>query len=220
MQEYETEEQQIEAVKKWWSENATSLILGLAIGAGSLAGWTYYVKAENDHNVEASDMYASIMSQIELNDVTEESLKKADQLVAGYEDTPYASLSSLSLATYEYNNGKIDEAISRLQWVSGHAQAEEIKHTARLRLVNILISQKKYDNAQTWLTSEYPAAFKSRYEELKGDLFVARGDIEQARVAYDKAIEQSGYSNRWLKLKRQNLGASELDSVATVEPPA
>lgn len=220
MQEYETEEQQIEAVKKWWSENATSLILGLTIGAASLGGWTYYVKAEHEHSVQASDLYVSIASQIEANSIDEEAVQKTDKLVAEYADTPYASLSSLSLATYEYNLGKVDEAISRLQWVSGHAQSEEIKHTARLRLANILISQKKYDTAETWLMSEHPVAFNSRYEELKGDLFVAKGEIEQARVAYDKAIEQSYNSSRWLKLKRQDLGSSELGDPEMVEPPA
>lgn len=218
MQDFETEEQQIEALKKWWNNNATSLILGLGIGALSLGGWSYYVKAENEHRIQASDIYISIAKQVEANNVDDENIIKADQLVKEYADTPYAALSSLTLAAYEYNRSNIDEAISRLHWASEHAQEEEIKHIARLRLANILVSQKKYDDALVWLFSKHPAAFNARYEELKGDVFVAKGEIEQARIAYDKAIEQSGSTSRWLRLKRQDLGSSELKNSATFEP--
>ena len=95
-----------------------------------------------------------------------------------------------------------------------------MQYIARLRLASIFISQKKYDDAQAWLSLEHPPAFNARYEELKGDVFIARGDIEQARVAYDKAIEQSTTPSRWLKLKRQDLGSSELKKSAMVEPAA
>jgi len=220
MQDYETEEQQIEALKKWWSENATSLILGVSIGAMSLGGWSYYVESKHDHRIEAGDIYISLAKQVQANTIDDESIKKADQLATEYADTPYAALSLLTLATYEFNKGNADEAITRLQWIDKNAQEEEVKNIARLRLASIFISQKKYDEAQAWLSSEHPAAFNSRYEELKGDVFVARGEIEQARVAYDKAIEQSATSSRWLKLKRQDLGSSELKKSATVEPAA
>lgn len=220
MQEYETEEQQVEAIKRWWSENATSLILGAGIGVLSLGGWSYYVESKSEHRLQASDIYVSIVKQVQANNVDAENIKKADQLIAEYEDTPYAALSSLTLAAYEFNQGNVEKAISRLQWASENAQEEEVKHIARLRLASILVSQKKYDEAQALLSSEHPAAFNSRYEELKGDAFVAKGEIEQARIAYDKAIKQSVSSSRWLKLKRQDLGLSELKKSAMVEPPA
>ena len=220
MQDFETEEQQIEALKKWWSENATSLILGVSIGAMSLGGWGYYVEKKAEHRTEASEIYASIATQAQANNVDDEGIKKAGQLTAEYADTPYAALSSLTLATYEFNRGNVDEAITRLQWIDKNAQEEEVKQIARLRLASIFISQKKYDDAQAWLSSEHPAAFNARYEELKGDVFVARGEIEQARIAYDKAIEQSATSSRWLRLKRQDLGSSELKKLTMVEPAA
>jgi len=220
MPEFETEEQQIEALKKWWKENATSLILGVSIGLASLGGWKYYVDTKTEHRIEASDIYISLEKQLQANNVNDEIIKTADQLSAEYADTPYAALSSLAMASYQFNKGNIDKAITRLQWVDKNAQEEEIKHTARLRLAGIYISQKKYDEAQALLSLDHPASFNARYEELKGDAFVAKGEIEQARVAYDKAIEQSTTSSRWLNLKRQDLGSSELKKLPTVEPAA
>ena len=42
MEVYETEEQQVEAVKKWWKENGVSLIVGVVMGLSAIAGWKYY----------------------------------------------------------------------------------------------------------------------------------------------------------------------------------
>jgi predicted negative regulator of RcsB-dependent stress response len=220
MPEYETEEQQLEALKKWWKENATSLILGVSIGAMGLGGWTYYTGSKNDHRLEASDLYVSVAMQSQDNSLGDEYVQKANQLITNYADTPYAALSALTLASKEFNSGNKDKAIEHLKWAADNAKDEEVQHTARLRMVSILISQNKYDDALTLLSSEHPAAFNARYEELKGDVFVAKNQIEQARVAYDKAIDQSTTSSRWLKLKRQDLGSSELKKPSTVEPAA
>lgn len=220
MQEFETEEQQIEALKKWWKENSTSLILGVSIGLVSLGGWKYYVDTKTEHRIEASSIYVSLEKQVQANNVTDEIIKKADQLAAEYADTPYASLSSLVMANYQFNKGNVDKAISRLQWVDKNAEEEEIRHIARLRLSSIYINQKKYDEAQAMLSLDHPAAFNARYEELKGDIFVAKGEIDQARIAYDKAIQQSATASRWLRLKRQDLGSSELKKPSIVVPAA
>ena len=34
------EEQELETLKKWWSENGKSLLAGLGIGLVAVAGWT------------------------------------------------------------------------------------------------------------------------------------------------------------------------------------
>jgi predicted negative regulator of RcsB-dependent stress response len=39
---YETEEQQVDAIKKWWHENGTMLIVGAVVGLAGLWGWRYY----------------------------------------------------------------------------------------------------------------------------------------------------------------------------------
>ena len=39
MAELRTEEEQLEAIKRWWKENGTSLIAGVAIAAAGVFGW-------------------------------------------------------------------------------------------------------------------------------------------------------------------------------------
>ena len=80
MNEYETEEQQVEALKRWWKENGASLIIGLVVGVSGLFGWRYYVEQDNAHAVQASDMYMHVMQSAMLNTVDDKT--STDKLVA------------------------------------------------------------------------------------------------------------------------------------------
>jgi predicted negative regulator of RcsB-dependent stress response len=209
MNEYETEEQQIEALKKWWKENSTSLIVGLFVGVSVLFGWRYYMQQKNVHEVQASDMYMVVMKSVALKTIDDKTMDMNNQLINDYADTPYAALSSLAFAKYEYEKGDIEAAVAQLELAKKHANNNVTTQLANLRLASLLIEQKKYEEASALLKMAHEEAYDPQYEELKGDLFMAKGDFAQARIAYDKAIDQLGQeASKWLKLKRQNLGSA------------
>jgi len=208
MTEYETEEQQVEALKKWWKENGTSLIVGLFVGVSALFGWRYYVEQNNVHAIQASDLYMQVIQSTMLQNVDDKTIDVNNKLINEYSDTPYAALSSLALAKVEYEKDNIEAAVAQLELAVKHASDDLIKQISNLRLVRLYIEQKKYSEAQTLLNMPHDAAYDAQFEELKGDLYNAKGDVEQARLAYDKAIDLQGMAaSKWLKLKRQNLGA-------------
>ena len=209
MNEYETEEQQVEALKKWWKENGTSLIVGLFVGVSVLFGWRYYMGQKNVHSLQASDMYMLVMNNVALKTIDDKTIDLNNQLINDYADTPYAALSSLALAKFEYEKGDVEAAVTQLELAKKHANDDVTKQIANLRLASLLIEQKKYDDASSLLNMTHDAVYDAQYEELKGDLFMAKGDTAQARIAYDKAIELQGLdASKWLKLKRQNLGSA------------
>jgi predicted negative regulator of RcsB-dependent stress response len=213
MEEFESEDQQIEAIKKWWKENGASLILGLGIGVGALLGWREYLAYQTDHSAEASDLYQAVQTQVAQNRLDDAHINKADLIRKDYSDTPYAALASMAQAKYEYETGNTESALMHLKWAGENSTEAEVQHVANLRRARILIAHKKYDEAETILRANYPAGFTAGYEEIKGDLYVAKGEIGQARVAYDKAINAAdGDASRWLRLKRQDLGSSDLDN--------
>ena len=212
MDEFESEDQQIEAIKKWWKENGASLILGLGIGVAALLGWREYLSYQTNHSAEASDLYQAVQTQVMNNRLDDAHIGKADLIRTEYSDTPYAALTSMAQAKYEYEKGDVESALMHLRWASDNSTEPDVQHVARLRLARILIAQNQLDEAETILLAAYPAGFTVGYEELKGDLYVARGEIAPARVAYDKAINAAeGGASRWLILKRQDLGSSDLD---------
>ncbi len=211
--EYETEEQQVAALKKWWKENATSLIIGVLVGVTSLFGWRYYTDQNQIQAVQASDLYMQLMQSTMQNKVDEKAIDINTVLTNEYSDTPYAALSSLALAKVEYEKGNVEAAIAQLELAVKHANDEEIKQIANLRLASIYIEQEKYDAALALFALPRDPAFDARYEELKGDMYAAKGDVEQARVAYDNAINLYGdTTSKVLRLKRQNLGVGTVDS--------
>ena len=215
MNEYETEEQQIEALKRWWKENGTSLVVGLVLGVSGLLGWRYYMVENNAHAVLASDMYMQMMQLAATKNIDDKVIDLNNQLITNFSDTPYAALSSLALAKVEYEKKNYDNAVTQLELAVKHANDDVVKQVASLRLASVYIDQENYSAAASILDQSHDSAYDAQVAELKGDLYLAQGDVMQARAAYDKAIELLGSgSGKWLKLKRQNLGpAGSVDPV-------
>ena len=62
---------------------------------------------------------------------------------------------------------------------------------------------------KAWLDADTSDAYASLLNEIRGDIFVAKGEIEQARDAYDQAMQTaSGSGVEFLELKRNDLGSS------------
>ncbi|NOQ87347.1 MAG: tetratricopeptide repeat protein [Gammaproteobacteria bacterium] len=217
LNEYETEEQQVEALKKWWKENGTSLIVGLFVGVSALFGWRYYTEQNNAHAVYASDLYMQVMQSAAIQTVDDKTIDIHNQLINEFSDTPYAALASLALAKTEYEKDNVDGAVAQLELAIKHANDDITKQIASLRLVSIYLEQKKYDEAMSYLNMKHDAAYDAQYEELKGDVYSAKGDNAQARMAYDNAINLQGVAaSKWLMLKRQNLGQQNQDSAENI----
>ena len=214
--DYETEEQQIEAIKKWWQENKGTVIGGIVLGLGVIFGWRYYGNYQQNQTELASALYDNILIAATSNQDLNEQQMRVNTLTAEYAGTPYASLAALVLAKQQADNGEIVKARQQLEWVVSNSKRPEIQHIARLRLMRILFAAKQYDEALDVANIDYPESFAAMYEELKGDLYSAKGELDQARIAYDKAISVSGpQANQWLKLKRDDLGPGK-----TSEPSA
>lgn len=208
--DYETEEQQVEAIKKWWKENGSLVMVGIIVGVAVIFGWRYYAESKNSHAEYAGNVYDSIVKSVTTSQNADELQVKVNELLAEYSDTPYASLSALVLAKKQIKSGDVVKAQQQLEWVVNNSTQEELRHIARLRLTRLLFSGKQYDAALNLLNIDFPDSFAVMYEELKGDLYVAKGELNKARVAYDKAILTSGIqADKWLRLKREDLGPSE-----------
>lgn len=207
MSEYETEDQQIEALKKWLKENLASIVFGLAVGLAAVGGWHYYRGQQNSHAIKASNLYMEAAQLVAFGGKNDNVIEISNQLDNDFADTPYAAITSLLLARTEYKKGNLDNAVTQLQWAVKHASTDPLKQLAILRISRVLIEQKKLDKAMSYLKTEHPSVYDAQYAELKGDVYVARGQLAEARGAYDKAISLSG-GNKWLILKRQNLGES------------
>lgn len=209
--DFETEEQQVEALKKWWKENARTLIAGVVIGVCVIGGWRYFQQYQKNHAEYASMLYEKVLQSSIQPQQDEEQQVDVNKLMAEYSDTPYASLAALLLAKSQFVAGDVVKAEQNLGWVMANAKQPEIKHLARIRMMRLLMSVNKYQEALKISDTAYPESFTVMYEELKGDIYVLMNKPDEARMAYDKAILASMQQpSRWLRLKRDDLGDRKL----------
>ena len=212
---YSSEEEQIEAIKKWWQENGAAVVIGVVVGFGALFGWQGWQKYQISQAESASAIYSNIMQSLEAgNPGNLESIETSvDDLQQDYAGTPYAALGSLAGAKAAVERSDMEGAKSRLQWVMDNAGQAELVNIARLRLARIHIVAQEWDAATKLLNQSYPGSFTASVDELLGDLHAAQGNIAEAREAYNRALSaEVPPSNRDLiQIKRDAL-------IETAEP--
>ena len=184
-----SEKEQVEALKKWWKENGSSIITGLLLGAAILLGGKAWFSYRETQALRASNIYAQMMAAANSND-TEIARKQASDLIANYTGSAYAPLASLLLAKLAVQENELAAAQAQLQWALDHASSTEVKHTARMRLVRTLIGQQQYVPAAQLLASVTDAgAYRYLYTELEGDLAMAQNKPQEAARAYKQALD-------------------------------
>ena len=57
MSTYQTEEEQVEAIKKWWKENGKSVIGGIVLGFAIIGGWKGWQGYQQNQGEAASQVY-------------------------------------------------------------------------------------------------------------------------------------------------------------------
>lgn len=203
-----SEKEQVEALKKWWKDNGTSIVSGLLIGLAVLLGGKAWFGFKETRANNASNLYAQMMNALDAGR-EEEARSHANEIIGGFSDTAYAPLTALALARSAMQNGELDAAQAQLQWALEHAGSDPVKHTARLRLIRLLI--EKGDNAGALAQLEAvgdAGAYAYQYDELRGDLALSQGQKQQAALAYQHALERmpaGSPETMFIRLKYENL---------------
>ena len=207
MADYETEEQQVEALKNWWKENGTAVVTGAFLGVAALGGWQGWDWYQEKQANEASDLYSLMQETVNRND-SEAILSQSGTIRSNYKTTPYAALATLHEAKVHAQLGNMLEAESSLRWVIDNSKQDSVQEIARLRLARVLIASNKLDEAADLVNREISPAYSSLANEIRGDIFVAKGETEQAKQAYDQALSSADASDvEYLQMKRNDLGS-------------
>lgn len=208
MAHYETEEERIEAIRKWWKDNGTSILAGAVLGIGGLLGWKAWVSYQHGRAEAASAHYAGLRQAAQAGSL-EQATRELAMLQADYAATPYAALGALELARLKAEAGDLEGAAEQLRWALEHGDQEALRHTARLRLARVLVAQGHSDEALALLTEPLPEVYTSLVEEIKGDALAAKGELEKARAAYNLAILSARGDTEFLRMKLDDLGSPE-----------
>lgn len=189
MRTFNNDQEQLEFLKAWWQSYGKVILLGLCIGVLLMFSWRYYQTQRVHHSAQASTLYEQILKSFQAKDYG--SLRaQVVVLKKDYQDTPYAMLAALIQARIDAENSQLPEAKTQLQWVLDHAKDKALRQVSRIRLAKILLQEKAYDPALALLAkNDYPA-FDIYTNEIKGDIYLAKGDIPNARATYQAILKQ------------------------------
>ena len=182
MDVYNTEEEQVQAIKQWWKENAVSLIAGIVIGLAVLGGYRFWTETKNTQAQEASVFYSEILSS------ANDKAKNVEILKADYSGTPYAALAALLLAKDNVNANEVEKAISQLKWIIDNNNDNGIQHIAQQRLARVYLSQNNIESAEALIKGLKASGFDAAYNEIRGDLNLAKKLPVQAKENYRLAL--------------------------------
>jgi predicted negative regulator of RcsB-dependent stress response len=182
------EDEQSEKIRDWWKKNGTAIIVGLVLGIGSVAGYQGWGIYQTRQAEGASDLYQEMLRNLDEEALTL-ARERADRLILKYDSTAYADAALLMLARLDVEAGQLDQAIHHLNRLIDHSKDSAIQHIARLRLVTLALHRGDLDWAEELLNIQKMGGFRSRYYELRGDVFAAQNDLDNASDAYQKALE-------------------------------
>ena len=194
-----SDDERAEQIKKWWRENGTSIGAGIAIAIAGVFGWQYWQQSQKDQ-AEAASLQFKVASEAETDKV-----KALKAVAEEFGSTPYAALASLGAAS-EASQTDTASAIESLK-IAIEGKDSNVADIAKIRLARLYIAEGKLSEAESLLDTKLAVAYTSLVEELRGDLYVAKKDLQKAREAYDKAILSVGSNPaQYLRMKRDNLG--------------
>lgn len=209
MEIYETEEEQVEALKRWWKENSTSTIVGLVMGIVIILGWNYWQDHKKAQAVQASATYDQLLKALEDN--KNDSVDKlAQRMQEQFKGTEYAAFSGLFAAKLKAQQGDFASAKQMLKTIAAEPN-KQLSNIAKIRLVRLMLATGEYEQGLQVINevdAKAAAGYSANYDELVGDLYVALDRLDEARTSYQNAL-RNGQPSPLLQLKIDDLTAQE-----------
>lgn len=197
MAQHLTEEEQLETLKRWWSENGRSIVIGVVLAIVAYFGWQAWQSQQQEARESASLLYEQL-TQVVINQpgdaLSEDQRMKAasitEELKSDYGNLVYASNAALLMARVAVEQGQLTDAEQQLRWVVEQDHNDALSLLARLRLAQVEYGQGEYDAALATLNQVEPGSYASAYAELRGDILLAQGKVEAAKTAYQTALDE------------------------------
>ncbi|MDA7747198.1 tetratricopeptide repeat protein [Psychromonas sp.] len=187
---YETEEQQVDAIKKWWKENGTTLIVAAVIGLSGLWGWRYYGDSVHTTQEQASTAFDKALVEFKA-DSTEKGATELKTFIADNESSNYATLATLLLVKEATDANNFELAKTQLIDLLENNSYEPLLPVIQLRLARVQAELGEFEQALTLVDNITAKGFVARANQVKGSIYLKQGNIESAHSALQAAVDAS-----------------------------
>lgn len=210
------EQEQLASLKSWWGQYGNLITWVVIIALAAYAGWNGWNYYQRNQSAQAAHLYEELQQAAEAQD-KEKVLRVASDVQERYTGTAYAQMSALAAAKMAFDSSDYQAAKTQLQWVIDHGRDDAYKAIAKVRLAGILLDEKAYEEGLKVLSGDFPAQFAGVVEDRKGDILVAQNKLDEARAAYQSAIDKTDARNpgrQLMQIKLDAIGGSPADKAA------
>jgi predicted negative regulator of RcsB-dependent stress response len=207
MERYETEEQQVEAIKGFFKDNGIAIGVGIVLGLGGLGGWQWY-----GNKVVSDKEAASIAFQASVDKLSaEDGLAAVNAFTNETSNSGYSVLASLMAAQKSVEAKEFETAKTQLNNAIDKAPSNAIADLAKIRLARVEQVLGNSTAALSTLDSVVSESYEGQVNEVKGDIYVATQDFTKAKAAYDAVLSEQP-NNRLVEMKRSNLNFAAIQN--------
>ena len=176
-----TEEEQVEQIKKWWNSNGKQIIAGAVIGLAGIWGWNNYSDYQDKQSLNARSLYLSYASD-------SSNLGAYDKLTTDFSSSSYSDQAILLMAKYLFDAGSYTQALGVIKPLINNPSSV-IANTAALRVASIHLQLGQHDQALLILERQSEDGFSGLIYNLMGDIYLDLGNRAEAQNYYSLAID-------------------------------
>ncbi|EGT4256382.1 hypothetical protein D8W73_20325 [Citrobacter amalonaticus] len=204
MEIYENENDQVEAIKRFFAENGKALAVGVILGVGALVGWRYWNNHQTESARSASLSYQTVVSSLSAGKA--EDLSAAEKFAADNKNT-YGALASMELAQQFVDQNQLEKAAAQLQQGLAATSDENLKAVITLRLARVQVQLKQADTALKTLDGVKGEGWAAIVADLRGEALLSKGDKQGARSAWEAGVKSNASPalSEMMQMKINNL---------------
>lgn len=182
------EQEQLDSLKDFWKQYGSLITWLLVLVLGGFAAFQGWQRYQASQSLKAGVLFEELDKAVQAAD-TAKTARVFGDLKERYPGTAFAAQGGLLAARLQFDADQPEAARATLEWVGANASEKEYRVVAQLRLAGLLLDEKKPDEALKLLPADAPKAFAALVADRRGDILMAQGKSEEARVAYQAAYD-------------------------------
>jgi len=187
---FDNDEQQSEHFKNFYNLHKFKIFSAIAVFLVAFFAYQYLESVNQSNDEEASQLFQDvIVSKIGNID---EIKSKVGELQNDFSNSPYAARASIYYSKLLVETGDYTAAAKELIWASGENIEPSIQSLANYLLGNLYLVEKKLDEALEVANKIITDGYIGLANDLKGDIYLAKGDKENAIKSYELALKNFG----------------------------
>jgi len=201
---YSNENEQVDALRRFFANNGKALAVGVVIGIAALGGWRYWSSHQQDSAKTVSAEYQKVISAMQAG--KPETLEAVNTFASENSNT-YGALAALDLAKQYVDSNQLDKAATLLQNGLKDTKDANLQAVINLRLARIQLQQNQADAALKTLDGVKGDGWTAIVADIRGEALLSKGDKQGARDAWSKGVESdaSPALKQMMQMKMNNL---------------